>query len=146
MASSTSSPEEATPSAPSPALSLPDLLTRLQNPLPVKELWKHASRIGMSSEQFERLSGVSPHRLRRGRGGEALVDADKGEPFQRCAKVFGRVVALCNQDEGAARNWLNADAPLLKNKKPIEVAETKAGLKNVESLVTQLEKAAGLAK
>ncbi len=111
----------------------------------MKELWKIGSRIGMSAEQFEKLTGASPHRLRRGRGGDERVDLTKNAPFIRCARVFKRVLALCNKDESAARQWLTADAPILKNKKPIEAAETAAGAKNVESLVSQLEKAAGVA-
>ena len=99
----------------------------------------------MSAEQFENITGASPHKLRRGRGGDEKIEQTKNEPILRCAKVFKRVVALCNKDEGAARNWLNAPAPVLKNKKPIEVAETNAGAKNVDGLVSQLEKAAGLA-
>ena len=100
----------------------------------------------MSAEQFERLSGVSPHRLRRGRGGEEAVDEAKNASFLRIGRLYKRVLALCNQDEGAARAWFNSPAPLLKNKKPIEAAETAPGAKNVDGLVTQLEKAAGLAK
>lgn len=146
MASSSTSPQEANTPLQSPAPTLDEMVARLQNPVSVKELWKFALRIGMSAEQFERLSGHSPHRLRRGRGGEEIVAAEQTEPFARCAKVFRRVVALCNQDENAARAWLNAEAPVLKNKKPIEAAETKPGFKNVENLVLQLEKAAGLAK
>lgn len=100
----------------------------------------------MSAEQFERLSGVSPHRLRRGRGGEEAVEEGKNAPFLRIGRLYKRVLALCNQDEAAARAWLNSPAPLLKNKKPVEAAETAPGAKNVDGLVTQLEKAAGLAK
>ena len=127
-----------------PTATIDQLLERLQVALSLKELWKIASRVGVSAERFEKITGLSPHRLRRGRGGEELVDTEKNAPILRCARVFKRVVALCNKDEAAARSWLNADAPILKNRKPIEVAETIPGAKSVESLVTQLEKAAGL--
>jgi putative toxin-antitoxin system antitoxin component (TIGR02293 family) len=123
-----------------------ELLIALKNELSLKDLWRIASRIGMSAEQFENITEVSPHRLRRGRGGEEKVDVKKNAPILRCTKVFKRVLALCNGDEGAARNWLNAPAPMLKNAKPIESAETAPGAKNVEALVAQLEKAAGLSK
>lgn len=118
---------------------------RLQSPIAAKEVWKLSNRIGMSAEQFERLTEVSPHRLRRGRDGETQLEPEKTVAFARCAKVFRRVLALCNQDEAAARTWLNAPAPTLKNKKPIEAAETNPGSKNVEALIAQLEKAAGIA-
>jgi putative toxin-antitoxin system antitoxin component (TIGR02293 family) len=131
------------PSSSSP-LTPEQLLERLELALSVKELWKIASRIGLSAEQFEKITGSSPHRLRRGRGGDEMVPAEKNAPILRCARVFKRVVALCNKDENAARNWLNAEAPMLKGRKPIEVAETIPGSKSVESLVTQLETAAGL--
>ncbi|HEU5081566.1 MAG TPA: antitoxin Xre/MbcA/ParS toxin-binding domain-containing protein [Opitutaceae bacterium] len=128
-----------------PSATLEQLLERLQGELTLKELWKIASRVGISAERFEKITGLSPHRLRRGRGGEEIVEAEKNAPILRCARVFKRVVALCNKDEAAARNWLNADAPMLKGRKPIEVAETAPGAKSVDALVAQLEKAAGLA-
>jgi putative toxin-antitoxin system antitoxin component (TIGR02293 family) len=140
-------PKEAV--APSSNPSLPpvdELLTQLKGELSVKDLWRIASRIGMSAEQFEKITDASPHRLRRGRGGEEKVDVAKNEAIARCTRVFKRVLALCNRDEGAARGWLNAPAPILKNQKPIESAETSAGAKEVEALVGQLEKAAGLSK
>lgn len=127
-----------------PTPPIDEVVARLSEELSLKELWRIASRIGMSAEQFENLTEVSPHKLRRGRGGEEKIDRAKNEPILRCAKVFRRVVALCNKDETAARSWLNAPAPVLKNRKPIEVAETNPGAKNVEALVAQLEKAAGL--
>ncbi len=144
-----SSSSDSTPPAPrppsGPQVSVDEILAQLNSPLTVKELWKIASRIGMSAEQFEKLTGASPHRLRRGRGGDERIDLTKNAPFIRCVRVFKRVLALCNRDESAARHWLTADAPILKNQKPIEAAETATGAKNVESLVAQLEKAAGLA-
>ena len=72
------------------------------------------------------------------------MDPERLAPFVRCARVYRRVLALCNKDEAAARTWVNSPAPVLKNKKPVEAAETVPGAKNVEALVTQLEKAAGL--
>ena len=137
---SSSAPSDKGPAAPT----VDELLVRLREELSLKELWRIASRIGMSAEQFENLTEASPHKLRRGRGGEEKIDQSKNEPILRCATVFRRVVALCNKDETAARGWLNAPAPVLKNRKPIEVAQTIPGAKTVEALVAQLEKAAGI--
>jgi putative toxin-antitoxin system antitoxin component (TIGR02293 family) len=146
MPSTPDQPKDSNPPHPGvPAPSLEEVLTRLNSELSVKELWKIASRIGMSAEQFEKLTDISPHRVRRGRGGDERVDLTKNASFIRCVRVFKRVVALCNKDEGAARKWLTAEAPMLKNQKPIEAAETAAGAKSVEAIVAQLEKAAGLA-
>ena len=121
-----------------------DVVARLTTSVSLRDLWKFSQRIGISAEQFERLSEASPHRLRRGRGGAELVPDEKLAPFQRCARVYRRVLALCNGDEAAARTWVNSPAPLLKNRKPVEAAETAPGAKNVDALVAQLEKAAGL--
>lgn len=143
MSSITVQPESG-PAGAQPVLPIDEAIARLGSAVTAKELFKFSARIGMSPEQFERLSGASPHRLRRGRGGDEVVAVDKNDPFVRCGRVFKRVLALCNQDENAARQWLNAPAPLLKNKKPIEAAETNPGAKNVDSLITQLAKAVGL--
>ena len=121
-----------------------EVLESLKAELNLRELWKIAARIGMSAEQFENLTEVSPHRLRRGRGGDEKIDIKKNAPIARCAKVFKRVLVLCNRDEAAARNWLNAPAPVLKNAKPIESAQTAPGAKAVEALIAQLEQAVGI--
>ena len=146
MPSSPASSSSVPPGKGTPAPLIDEVVVRLGEELSLKELWRIASRIGMSAEQFETLTGASPHKLRRGRGGEEKIEQSKNDPILRCAKVFRRVVALCNGDETAARNWLNAPAPVLKGRKPIEVAETGPGAKNVEALVAQLEKAAGISR
>ena len=122
-----------------------EVLESLKTELTLRELWKIASRIGMSAEQFENITEVSPHKLRRGRGGDEKIDVKKNTAIARCAKIFKRVLVLCNRDEAAARNWLNAPAPVLKNAKPIESAQTAPGAKAVEALIAQLEKAVGIA-
>ena len=140
---STPIPQPAAPAGHSLA-PMNEVLENLKTELSLRELWKIASRIGMSAEQFENLTEVSPHKLRRGRGGEEKIDVKKNAPIARCAKVFKRVLVLCNHDEAAARDWLNAPAPVLKNAKPIESAQTAPGAKAVEALIAQLEKAVGI--
>ncbi|PTY03204.1 hypothetical protein DB347_22255 [Opitutaceae bacterium EW11] len=144
MTSTSVQPGSASAGSQQPAIPFEEALNRLSSAVTAKELFRFSTRIGMSPEQFERLSGASPHRLRRGRGSDEVIPQEKNEPFLRCGRVFKRVLALCNKDENAARQWLNASAPMLKNKKPIEAAETNAGAKNVDNLITQLAKAVGL--
>jgi putative toxin-antitoxin system antitoxin component (TIGR02293 family) len=102
-----------------------------------------AHEVGVSREQFERLSGTSLSRLRRGRAGNEPVDAKALGSLRRCAAVYSRALALCGGDAEAAKRWLNGDAPALKGKKPIVAAETAPGLKAVEELLTVLEKSVG---
>ena len=97
--------------------------------------------MGMPPEQFERLSGASASKLRRGRGGEEAVPVEKLEGFRRCETIFLRAVALCGGNEAAAVQWVSAYAPALNGRKPIEVAETVAGAKSVDKLLSQLEAA-----
>ena len=109
----------------------------------VKELFKVSRQMGMSPEQFDRLSGYSSSKLRRGRGGEETVAAERLEGFQRCEKIFNRALALCGGNEAAAVQWVSAYAPALNGRKPIEAAETANGAKTVEKLLSQLEGAVG---
>ncbi len=99
--------------------------------------------MGMSPEQFERLSGESSSKLRRGRGGEEAVGLDKLEGFRRCETIFQRALALCGGNESAAVQWVSAYAPALNGRKPIEVAETVNGAKSVQKLLAQLAEAVG---
>jgi uncharacterized protein (DUF2384 family) len=117
--------------------------SRFHEGVTVKELFRLSRQMGCSPEQFERLSGASASKLRRGRGGDEVVPADKLDGFRRCEKIFLRAVALCGGNEEAAVQWVSAYAPAIKGQKPIEAAETDAGCKAVEKLLAQLEGAVG---
>lgn len=111
--------------------------------MPVKDLFRVSRQMGMSPEQFERLSGYSASKLRRGRGGDELTTPERLEGFRRCEKIFNRALALCGGNEAAAVQWVSAYAPALNGRKPIEAAETVTGSKTVEKLLSQLEGAVG---
>lgn len=108
-----------------------------------RELFRISRLMGMSPEQFERLSGASASKLRRGRGGDEVVHVELLEGFRRCEKIFNRALALCGGNEQAAVQWVSAYAPALNGRKPIEAAETVNGSKTVEKLLAQLEGAVG---
>lgn len=122
---------------------VPAAPSRFVDGVSVKELFRIGRQIGMSPEQFERLSGASASKLRRGRGGEEAVPVERLEGFRRCEKIFNRAVALCGGNEAAAVQWVSAYAPALNGRKPIEAAETVNGSKTVEKLLSQLEGAVG---
>lgn len=128
-------PSKKTESVPTPS--------RFAEGITVKELFKTSRQMGMSPEQFDRLSGYSSSKLRRGRGGEETVSAERLEGFLRCEKIFNRALALCGGNETAAVQWVSAYAPALNGRKPIEAAETVTGAKTVEKLLSQLEGAVG---
>jgi len=125
------------------AASAPAAPSRIVDGVSVKELFKIGRHMGMSPEQFERLSGASASKLRRGRGGEELVSLEKLEDFRRCETIFNRALALCGGNEPAAVQWVSAYAPALNGRKPIEVAETVSGAKSVEKLLAVLAGAVG---
>ena len=117
--------------------------SRFVDGVSVRELFRLGRQMGMPPEQFERLSGASASKLRRGRGGEEAVPVEKLEDFRRVETIFLRAVALCGGNEAAAVQWVSAYAPALNGRKPIEVAETVAGAKSVEKLLAQLAGAVG---
>lgn len=125
------------------AKTAPAAPTRIPEGISVRDLFKLARQMGMSAEQFERLSGASTSKLRRGRGGDEIVPAEKLTDFRQCETIFQRAVALCGGNESLAAQWVSSDAPALKGKKPIEAAESQTGFKAVEKLLSQLEGAVG---
>ena len=117
--------------------------SRFVDGVSVRELFRLGRQMCMPPEQFERLSGASASKLRRGRGGEETVPVEKLEDFRRVETIFLRAVALCGGNEAAAVQWVSAYAPALNGRKPIEVAETVSGAKSVEKLLAQLAGAVG---
>jgi len=122
----------------SPAKMRPSVFT---DQISVADAFKQGRRIGLTAEAFERVTGASTSKLRRGRGGVEFVTPEGVEGLRRCETVFARAVALCGGEEKAAISWATAAAPALKGKPPLEAAETIEGLSSVEKLFAQLEKA-----
>jgi len=127
--------------SPKPTAQDKEAQQRIPEGIAVSDLLRLSRQMGVSSERFERISGHSPDRLRRGRGRSEPVSPEAVGVFRGCFAVFLRAVALCGGDEKAAIQWLTADAPALKGQKPIEAAETPEGLKAVEKLFDLLERA-----
>ena len=107
----------------------------------VADAFRQGRRMGLKAEQFERVSGSSTSKLRRGRGGVEFVKKEGIEGLRRCEAVFTRALALCGGDEKAAVAWSSSPAPALKGLAPMHAAETPAGLAAVEKLFAQLEQA-----
>lgn len=126
------------------------VLLGLQPENPMKILLRVEKGLGFQSfERFQRSAGLSaldlaeavsitPRTLHR-RKEEGRLAPDESDRLLRVSRVFGRALALFEGDADAARQWLGAPQPGLGGQRPIALARTDLGAREVESLVDRLE-------
>jgi putative toxin-antitoxin system antitoxin component (TIGR02293 family) len=102
-----------------------------------------------SLEQFQHNTSLPLDRLmdlidiprrtltRRKREGRFLPD--ESDRLLRASRLFGRTLALFEGDRDAATEWLTTAQPALGGSRPIDLAKTDVGSREVETLIGRLE-------
>jgi putative toxin-antitoxin system antitoxin component (TIGR02293 family) len=126
------------------------VLLGLQPENPMKILLRVERGLGFQSfERFQRSAGLSaldlaeavsitPRTLHR-RKEEGRLAPDESDRLLRVSRVFGRALALFEGDADAAREWLAAPQSGLGGQRPIALARTDLGAREVEALIDRLE-------
>jgi putative toxin-antitoxin system antitoxin component (TIGR02293 family) len=126
------------------------VLLGLQPENPMKLLLRVEKGLGFQSfERFQRSAGLSaldlaeavsitPRTLHR-RKEEGRLAPDESDRLLRVSRVFGRALSLFEGDADAARHWLASPQPGLSGQRPLGLARTDLGAREVEALVDRLE-------
>jgi putative toxin-antitoxin system antitoxin component (TIGR02293 family) len=57
----------------------------------------------------------------------------------RLGRVFERATSLHDGDQSSARQWLETPIPSLGNQRPLDLAQTEPGAREVEDLIGRIE-------
>ena len=121
---------------------------RTQDPLEISQ--RVAKGLSFAAfERFQRNSGLSlrdlaeavviaPSTLHRRRQ-ERRLEPQESDRLLRLSRVFGRALELCEGEVDAARQWLGAPQRALAGQRPLVLAMTDVGAREVEALVDRLE-------
>ena len=100
-------------------------------------------------ERFQRNSGLSTADLADAvvitartlarRKEQGRLDPEESDRLLRIARVFGKALELFEGDPDQAREWLSAPQRALGGEKPIILARTDLGAREVEALADRLE-------
>ena len=64
---------------------------------------------------------------------------DESERLLRISRVLERATSLHGGDRSIARQWLETRVPALGNQRPLDLAETESGAREVEALIGRIE-------
>lgn len=94
--------------------------------------------IGLTLEEVAACVAVPVRTLAR-RKAEGRLDPHESDRVLRAARLFQAALELFEGDAEAARAWFHAPHRSLDGKKPLELASTDVGSREVEALIGRLE-------
>jgi putative toxin-antitoxin system antitoxin component (TIGR02293 family) len=114
-------------------------LERIRNGIPLSEFNELTQRLGLTKEDFARKIGISAPTLSRRKKTHTPLDPEHSDRLMRYDRLYSKAVELFDGNEADARAWLHREEPALDYHKPIDVAETEAGAREVENVIGRLE-------
>lgn len=93
---------------------------------------------GLPLKELAELIEIAPSTLHR-RKMERRLEPQESDRLLRASRIFGRALELFEGDAAAARHWLSTPQRGLGGQRPLMLARTDIGAREVESLVDRLE-------
>jgi putative toxin-antitoxin system antitoxin component (TIGR02293 family) len=89
-------------------------------------------------ERIKQVSRISEGSLSRKRE-TGRLSADQSERLIRIARTFERALWLFDGDRDSARQWLETPIPSLAGLRPLDLARTEPGAREVDDLIGRIE-------
>lgn len=106
--------------------------------LSFKVLERFRRNVDLSLTEVAELIRVPARTLSR-RKEEGRLDAEESDRLLRASRLFAKAIELFEGDVDGARDWLSRSQPALGGARPLEMATTEVGTREVESLIGRLE-------
>lgn len=116
--------------------SFAELESRVAAGLPKDALRAGVERVCPGGEGRRLLHRIVPEATLKRR--HERLSAEESERAERLARVFATALHVWNDDEAAARAFLQAAHPMLEGRAPLTVSLTELGARRVEELLWQL--------
>jgi putative toxin-antitoxin system antitoxin component (TIGR02293 family) len=68
-----------------------------------------------------------------------VASQDESNQLLRLSRVLKRATDLHEGDQSSAREWLETPMPALGGRRPLELAQTELGAREVEDLIGRIE-------
>jgi putative toxin-antitoxin system antitoxin component (TIGR02293 family) len=99
-----------------------------------------AQRFGISPAAMAERIGVSRATFHRRQKEDSLLTAHESDALARHSSLLTQAIAVFDGDEDAARQWLNCPQVGLGGAIPLECAQTSFGFREVEKLLTRIDR------
>jgi putative toxin-antitoxin system antitoxin component (TIGR02293 family) len=106
--------------------------------LPFAVIRRLQETTGLTLERIKGVARLSAGSFaRRKRSGRLSPDAS--ERVLRLGRIFERATSLYGGDQAGAMEWLETPIPSLGNQRPLDLAQTEPGGREVEDLIGRIE-------
>jgi putative toxin-antitoxin system antitoxin component (TIGR02293 family) len=105
--------------------------------LPFGAVERFRKATGLTLERIKQLTRLSEGSFAR-RKQSGRLSSDESERLLRVSRVFERAAELYDGDVAGAREWLETPIPALGNQKPLDLARSEPGAREVEDLIGRI--------
>ena len=114
-------------------------ITRLvRHGLAISALEKFQAKTRLPTNDLAQVVSIKMRTLHR-RKKEGRLDPEESDRLIRFSRVFGKALDLFEGDADTARRWLSTPLEALGGERPLALARTDVGSREVESLIDRLE-------
>ena len=114
------------------------ILRLVEQGLEFRALERFQENTRFSTSDLAELVAITLRTLHR-RKEQGRLAPDESDRLLRVSRLFGKALQLFEGDPEAARSWLSAPAKALGGERPITLARTDLGSREVEVLIDRLE-------
>ncbi len=115
-----------------------DILKRVEKGLAFSALEHFQRNSGLSTNDLAEAVVIKLRTLHR-RKEQGRLEPEESDRLLRVSRVFGRALELFEGNAEAARQWLATEQTALGGERPMVLAKTDVGAREVEALVDRLE-------
>ena len=114
-----------------------DAVQEIRNGLPVEAFFQLQEQLGVGTPQLAGVVGIPVRTLQR-RKDEGRLTKDESDRLDRVRKLMSHATGVF-ESETAARAWLTRPQIGLAGFVPLELADTGAGIREVENLLGRID-------
>ena len=106
--------------------------------LPFGAVARFQKASGLTLERIKEITRISEGSFAR-RKESGKLSFDESERLLRLSRLFEHAVDLFEGDRDGARQWLETAIPALENQRPLDLAKSEPGAREVEDLIRRIE-------
>ena len=106
--------------------------------LPTSAVARLQRTSGLTQERIQQVAGISKGSFAR-RKQTGRLSPEESERLLRVSRIFERATSLYDGDQAGAREWLETPIPALEDQRPLDLAQTEPGAREVEDLIGRIE-------
>jgi putative toxin-antitoxin system antitoxin component (TIGR02293 family) len=110
----------------------------IRSGLPIGALLQLHRTSGLTLDRIKQLARISAGSFSR-RKQTGQFSLEESERLLRISRLFEHAAALYEGDVAGARQWLETPIPALGDRRPLDLAETEPGAREVEDLMGRIE-------